>query len=78
MMKKIGILLAVILFAAGSISSIVVADTSKARVRMQEHMEKMKRIKPAEYQKMFNEANGNIISCLSCHTNLVVKKKPSK
>lgn len=77
MSKNVLALIIVCLFMTIGTADIL-ADTSKARVRMQEHMEKMKNTKPAEYQKMFNEANGNIISCLSCHTNLVVKKNPSK
>jgi len=61
---------------SGVINISYAADTSTARVSMQKHIEKMKRTKPREYQQMFKEANGNIVSCLSCHKDLM--KKPSK
>ena len=75
MSKKVVVLMIFCFFIAIGTADILAA-TSKARVRMDEHIEKMKRTKPKEYQKMFKEANGNIISCLSCHKDLM--KKPSK
>lgn len=76
MSKNVVVLIIVCFFIAIGTADIVAAEKSKARVRMEEHVEKMKRTKPREYQQMFKEANGNIVSCLSCHKDLM--KKPSK
>lgn len=75
MNKKVAVFMVCCFFIAIATTDLSAA-TGKARVLMEKHMEKVKRTKPAEYQKMFKEANGNIVSCLSCHKDLM--KKPSK
>ncbi len=43
-------------------------------VLMQDHIEKVKRKKPKEYQVMLEKAGGTVTDCTSCHTDLNKKK----
>lgn len=45
------------------------------KAKMDAHIEKAKRNNPGKYQIMMGRANNTITGCLSCHVDLVEKKK---
>jgi hypothetical protein len=60
-----------LIFGMGNISH---AAFSTNPDLMQEHIEKMKREKPQEYQAKVQRAGGNITDCCSCHTEVCKEK----
>lgn len=58
-------------------TSLSYAAPQKNPAVMQDHIEKVKRTNPAGYQEMVDKAGGNIINCVSCHTDINKKKNPS-
>ena len=55
-------------------ANLVYAAAQRNPATMQNHIEKVKRKNPAEYQKMVDKAGGNITNCISCHTDIGKKK----
>ena len=74
MTKMISVIVISLFCLVISISNISFAD-NKVSVKMQKHIDKVKRTKPAEYQNMFNKAGGIIVDCISCHQDFTSNKR---
>jgi hypothetical protein len=78
MFKHISIGVTACFFSIVAFINSTYAVSQTDSLKMEQHIEEVKRTHPQEYQKMVERAGGDIVDCLSCHFNLKFKKDPSE
>ena len=68
----LGLLLQAENISAGNPKPIPV-DSEELKKSMQEHVERMRTLKPGKHQEMVDKAGGRITNCCSCHVELCEK-----